>query len=216
MALERELKFSLLEPPPPAEELMAAVAGSPFALTSLGTHVQRDRYLDDGAGTLQRAGLALRLRRSGASESVALKRLGSVRGAAHERDELEAPSPGAGRWPDTLVAALAESVGGDVLERLAPVVELETERTSYAVASGGRRIALLVFDDVTARRPGGGSTAHFREAEVEAAADVPLEPLHALAEVLQGVVALTPSSVTKLQRAEAVLALGDVLVPEGG
>jgi triphosphatase len=211
MALERELKFSLLDAPPPAEELRAALLGTPFALEALGTHLQHDRYVDDAGGTLRRAGLALRRRRRGAAEGAALKRLGTVDGALHERDELEATIPPSGAWPSVIVEALAEAVGGDVLAGARTVVELDTERTAYAVTQGGRRVALLVFDDVTARHPGSERSAHFREAELEAIGEVALETLLDLAGRFADVVVLTPSSVTKLQRAEAVLSVGDAL-----
>jgi inorganic triphosphatase YgiF len=211
MALERELKFSLLDSPPPAEELRAALDGTPFALESLGTHIQHDRYVDDASGTLHRAGVALLCRRCFDAEGAALKRLGKVTGALHERDELEAAVPASGAWPAVIVEALADAVGGDVLARVRTVVELDTERTAYAISQAGRRVALLLFDDVTARHPGSERSAHFREAELEAVGEVALETLLDLASRFADVVVLTPSSVTKLQRAEAVLSVGDAL-----
>jgi hypothetical protein len=72
----------------------------------------------------------------------------------------------------------------------------------------GRPVALLAFDEVRARRPGGDREALFAEAEIEALDDVDEAVLVSAAEVVERLVRLTPSAVTKLQRAEALLVLG--------
>lgn len=207
MPAERELKFSLVDAPPPAAELEAAAAGGPFAFVALGTAVHVDRYFDDDAGTLQRAGIALRRRDAAGASLAAIKTLGTVAGALHAREELEAPMAG-DDWPVPVARALAEHVA---LWQLRPRVELTTERTGYRVVHAGRPVAHLAFDAVRARTPGAEREALFAEAELEALAGTPDALLEAAAEVVGGLVRLTPSGVTKLQRAAALLALGDAL-----
>jgi triphosphatase len=207
MRIERELKFSLLDPPPGALELESAFRGSAFALVPGGTHTHVDRYYDDPRGSLARSNLALRRRRSGTSEVAAVKAQGTVAGAAHEREELEAPVEG-DRWPAIILARVGEQVDVGSGDALRPRFELATERTSYGVRHDGRVVATLAFDEVEARYPGSERSALFREAEIEAADGTPLETLQAVAERLERLVTLTPSGVTKLQRAEAVLLLG--------
>jgi inorganic triphosphatase YgiF len=220
MPIERELKFSLLDPPPAAEELAIAFSGSSYALRALGSRTHHDLYYDDD-GALARAGLALRRRSSGAptgaprpggghpggaTETAALKTQGMVADALHEREEIEGPVE-EGRWPSAILGELALRLGAGHAERLRPTIEFTTLRTSYAVHEGGRRVATLAFDEVAARYPSDERSAHFREAELEAEGDVPVATLQRIADRLEGVVALAPSGVTKLQRAEAVLVL---------
>jgi inorganic triphosphatase YgiF len=210
MPQERELKYSLQDSPPPDDEVVSAFRGSPFALGDAVTRTHHDRYYDDALGTLGRAGLALRRRRGDAAEVAALKTQGTVAGAAHERDELEG-SVVDGAWPAAILARLAPHLGNGGPAELRVRFEIDTTRTSFEVRSGDRRVATLCFDDVEARYPGSERSALFREAEIEALGDTPLETLQAIAERLERLVTLTPSGVTKLQRAEAVLLLGAAL-----
>ncbi|MBA2668668.1 MAG: CYTH domain-containing protein [Trueperaceae bacterium] len=210
MPIERELKFSLLDPPPAGSELVAAFRGSAFALEERGTHSQIDHYYDDDGGSLRRAGLALRRRQRDGSIVAALKTQGRVEGAVHEREELEAPVVD-GRWPTPIAYALEERLGAGVADTVTPRIELTTVRTEYAALEGGRRVASVVFDDVEARYPGSDRSAHFREAEIEASPGIRLQTLEALADRLERIVTLTPSGATKLQRAELVLLLGEGL-----
>jgi inorganic triphosphatase YgiF len=207
MPQERELKYSLQDPPPPDDEVVSAFRGSPFALGEAVTRMHHDRYYDDAHGTLGRAGLALRRRRAGAAEVAALKTQGTVSGAAHERDELEG-SVVEGAWPAAILARLAPHLGDAGASLLRVRFEIDTVRTSFEVRSEDRRVATLCFDDVEARYPGSDLSALFREAEIEAGGDTPVETLQAIAQRLERIVTLTPSGVTKLQRAEAVLLLG--------
>lgn len=201
---ERELKFSLVDPPPPEAELAAVAAPGPYAFVPLGTAAHLDRYYDDEAGALAAAGVALRRRDGAGGTLAALKELGTVVGALHVRDELEAPMEG-DDWPTPVARRLAEHVA---LWQLRPRVEVATERTSYRVVHEGRPVALLAFDEVRAKLPGAEREALFAEAELEALGDVADEVLAGAAEVVERLVRLTPSAVTKLQRAEALLALG--------
>lgn len=207
MPAERELKYSLVDAPPTEAELHAAAAASAFAFVAQGTAEHVDRYFDDDAGSLARAGVALRRREGAGGAVAALKTQGTVTGALHAREELEAPMAG-DDWPVPVARALAEHVA---LWQLRPRVELVTERTTYRIVHEGRPVALLAFDAVRARTPGVEREALFAEAELEALAGTSDVVLVAAADVVGALVRLTPSGVTKLQRAAALLALGDTL-----
>ena len=204
MPAERELKFSLVDPPPPEADLVAAATPGPYAFVPQGTAAHVDRYYDDDAGALAAAGVALRRREAADGTLAALKTRGTVVGALHVRDEVEAPMEG-DDWPVPVARRLAEHVA---LWQLRPRVEVATERTTYRVVFEGRPVALLAFDEVRARRPGGEREALFAEAEFEALGDVDDAVLTGAAEVVERLVRLTPSAVTKLERAEALLTLG--------
>ncbi len=210
MERERELKFSLLDPPPDDALLVDAFRGSGFALEPRGTRRQRDEYLDTPEGALRAAGVALRRREVDGVRLATLKTLGRVSGPYHERDELELPLPADGGWPATLLARAAQFAPFDPAA-LTPQVLLHTARRVFAVRDQGAPVAELCFDDVSARAPGEAREALFLEAELEAAPGVPQAQLEAIVARLERVVALTPSGVTKLQRAEALLALGALL-----
>lgn len=204
MAAERELKFSLVDAPPPDAELVAVAGPGPYAFVPQGTAVHVDRYYDDDAGALAAAGVALRRRESADGTLAAVKTLGTVVGALHVRDEVEVAMEG-DDWPMPVARRLAEHVA---LWQLRPRVEVTTERTTYRVVHEGRPVALLAFDEVRAKLPGGEREALFAEAEIEALGDVADAVLVGAVEVVERLVRLTPSAVTKLQRAEALLALG--------
>ncbi len=204
MPLERELKYSLLDPYAPAPvELEAAFEAAPFTAAEL--HEQRviDRYFDDDRRSLKGAGMALRQRSIDGRHLATLKTRGSVDGALHERDELELPSDHRG-WP----AAIVDRLRGVVRpEDLRPLLEVHALRRRFRVTEGDVAVALLSFDAVEARAPDGEHSAHFDEVEIEAAEGVPAATLEAIAERLGQVVALTATGTTKLERAEALLPL---------
>ena len=207
---ERELKFSMLDPPPADAVLVDAFRGSGYALAPRGTRAQRDTYVDTPERALRAAGVALRRRDLGSEQLATLKTLGRVNGPYHERDELELPLGPDGEWPAALLARLAQIAPADPRLLTAQVI-VATERRVYALSQGDALVAELCFDDVSASAPDAEREALFREAELEAAPGVLLSQLATIATRLERVVTLTPSSVTKLQRAEALLALGAVL-----
>jgi triphosphatase len=209
--VERELKYSLVDPVPDAAAVVALGRGGPYAFVEAGVATHLDRYFDDDAGHLRAAGLALRQRwRDGAGGRAGVatvKTLGRADGAWHEREEIEAPMQGED-WPVPVARRVAAHVA---LWQLRPRLELEVERSLYRVAFEGRAIATLAFDRVTARSPGAERSAHFDEAEIEALPDVGRSVLEGVAERMDSLVRLTASPVTKLERAAAVLALAAAL-----
>jgi triphosphatase len=207
---ERELKFSLLDPPPDDAMLVDAFRGSGYALEPHGERLQRDAYVDTPDFALRRAGVALRRRETESGRWATLKTLGLIHGAYHERDELELPLAADGAWPPPLLAHLAGLARVDPVT-LAPRMLVETRRRAFELRRGGERVAELCLDEVSARTPGSPRQALFREAELEAAPGASAAQLEAIAERLARALTLTPCGVTKLQRAEALLALGAAL-----
>jgi len=209
--VERELKFSLVDPPPPPPVVVALGRAGPYAFVEAGTGVHRDRYYDGDAGQLRRAGWALRQRRALAPDDgdepavvATLKGAGRVDGALHVREEIEAPMEGR-VWPLQVARRVAEHVA---LRDLRPQLTLEVDRASYRVTFEGRAVASLSFDQVTVRMPGSDRSAHFDEVEIEALGDRGTAALQGIVDLLDALVRLTPSSVSKLERAAALLELG--------
>ncbi len=204
MPVERELKFSLLEDFPSFEELAPVFAAAGYSLSPPETVEQHDRYYDDAERTLNGYGLALRKRKVDGRTLATLKRPGSVSGALHERDEIEVPFSG-DDWPSVVFRPLSTLVDPAALRSQ---IDLSTVRTNFQVARGGRNLATLSFDTVSAEYPGGAQSVHFSEAELEAAEGTSAGELQAVADLVDTVVRLTPNAVDKLTRAEALLGLG--------
>lgn len=216
MPLERELKYSLLDPYVPSlAELRVALEeeasdGPPFEAAEAPTEELEDRYFDDDGGSLRSAGWALRTRRNGARWFATLKAAGATDGALHRREELELPlAEAAGDevpWPDEVRAKLADVVDSAALR---PRLEVLSTRVRFRILRAGEAAAVLSFDSVEARVPGGERSALFDEVEIEAVGGTADDELRRLGDAVDRVVRLTPSTVTKLERAEALLMLAD-------
>ena len=200
---ERELKFSLMDEPPEEEALRLGLEAEGFSLGAERVEVHYDLYFDTRRGHLQRSGLALRQRMiDDAAPLATLKAAGTAQGALHVRDELELPLEGEA-WPQAIRMKVAEVAP---LISLQPILALATERTRYLVGRRGEEVAELSFDSVEATQQGGEVSVHFSELEIEARRiDADLERIAA---VLDGLLALTPSGVNKLERSLALLSLG--------
>ncbi len=219
MALERELKYSSPEGQVPAlADISAALAELGAEATDLGAATHVDVYYDDDAATVQRAGLALRVRSSDAGRVAALKSRGSVMHGVHERDEVEVALPaGTGpvmrEWPAEFHAHLQVAS----LATLTPRMIITTERHRFAVLEGGVPLAELAFDEVTCRPAAEVALQYsidevlFHEVELEALTSggrppVPAQRLEAYGAQLQELLPLYPSGITKLERATTLLA----------
>jgi inorganic triphosphatase YgiF len=203
MPTERELKFSLIDDVPTAEELQTLFKQAGYELASQGTQKHFDVYFDDERDNLRNAGMALRKRRAGGKALATLKANAKVLGDLHEREEIEEVMFGS-NWPDEIFKRIQEVTDPwGVKERL----ELATLRTRYLVKRTGQELAILSFDAVTANQPGIFDTASFEEVEIEAVGNVGEEDLRKIADVLDRLVKLTPNSANKLERAEALLSL---------
>ena len=203
---ERELKFSLMDDAPEGEALQLSLEAAGLSLGPQRVEVHHDLYFDTRRGHLKRSGLALRRRViDGGAPLATLKAAGTAQGALHVRDEVELPFEG-DAWPQEVRMKVAEVAP---LISLEPVLELTTERTRYLVGRRGREVAELSFDSVEANQPEGEVSVHFTELEIEAVHSLTdVADLERVAQALEGLVALTPSGVNKLERSQALLSLG--------
>jgi inorganic triphosphatase YgiF len=196
---------------PDTEDLQAGFKQAGYELLSRGTQKHFDVYFDDAKESLRKAGIALRKRRVGGKAFATLKAKAKVSGELHEREELEELMLGSA-WPDEIFKQIQTVTDPWALkERL----ELSNIRTRYIVKRKGNDLAILSFDAVTANYPGVFDTTSFEEVEIEAVGNTGEKELRELAEVLTPLVKLTPNSVTKLERAEALLNLSRSFQSEG-
>lgn len=212
MAREVELKYSSPSGDTPAlEELRAAFASSGYELAAGERREQVDTYYDDPERSLERHGLALRDRQIGARHVATLKSRGSAVAGLHERDELEvemahAPPP----WP----APLAERLRGVASPNtVGPLMRVATMREVFVLRRGGEAAVELAFDEVACTPlPVSGADwsideARFNEVELEAkSATVDGNELRAIGAVLEELLPLNLSDISKLERASALLA----------
>jgi inorganic triphosphatase YgiF len=152
-------------------------------------------YFDTADGRLAASKITLRRRTGGTDEGWHLK----LPAGAGARREVHAPLGTADRQvPDELAARVAEVAGG---QALAPIAELNTERTVVTLhGTDGRVVAEVADDLVTARRlPARGEPLRWREVEVEVPeADPGLQ--RAAAELLFGAGARPAGHGSKLAR----------------
>ncbi len=226
--LEREMKFSSPEGYVPSQaELALALDGllvGGAALRVQGGRLKRyrDTYYDTPDDRLAQAGWALRRRVGPASATLGLKGEARSRGALHERSEIEVPETGnneaAPAWAAEFAAALADERLAGALSSVAPRVVLDVARVSHHLRHEDDATDFLIelcFDDVTCRLPVtedastdtlAGTEVRFHEVELEALARVDVRALEVVAEALTSLLPLTPSSVSKAERARALLA----------
>jgi inorganic triphosphatase YgiF len=207
MAVELELKFaSSSGRVPGSEELQAALAPLGLEVGEVSKTFIKDRYFDDPRANLTRAGLAVRRRMADGRMLATLKTRGHLQGGLYQREEIEEPLPDRG-WPKAIhdrVSLVTDPAS------LKPYTVLDNERTVVPVLQDGRLRATLSFDSVTASLQSGGSKHHFAEVEVEAAGPVddPQEAAGLLERIglaLQGIMPLRAGTLTKLERAQALL-----------
>ena len=200
MPRERELKFSLAEPPD-SSTLENGLSAAGFTVQALRIKVQNDTYFDTVDRTLEHAGLALRVRETLQERFATLKVAGEVKEGLHDREELELPLQN-DAWPEPIRERL-EGVDADFLK---PTLVLRNERTRYLVLEDKAELAELSLDEVMARRPEGHDEVHFVELEIEARSGSD-EDLQRIAGVLKRFLTLTPESLSKPRHAEALLGI---------
>lgn len=161
--------------------------------SSLGRRCQLvDVYLDDGRRSLTRAGIGLRLRRSGDRGELCCKQRGRSSQGLFVRPEFEASWPHADSPASAalLPPSLRDQVEPFVLDRpLEPVLRLETQRELRHVRAHELELCELAIDRVEA--VGGGRTTGFFELELEVVDDLPGN--EQLAGHLQQALALRPA-----------------------
>jgi len=151
-------------------------------------------YFDTADQQLAASKITLRRRTGGTDEGWHLK-LPEGSGA---RREVHAPLGLADDVPDDLVARVAEVTGS---AELAPIAQLDTERTVVTLTGTGGRVLAEVADDVvTARRlPASGEPLQWREVEVEVTEEDP-DFQRAAAEILFAAGARPAGHASKLAR----------------
>jgi len=216
---ELELKYSSLEGRvPDLEELSAVLSALGVQVRPGGTRHQVDVYFDDGARSLERSGLALRVRTAAGTRVATVKSRGDAVAGVFERQELEAPLPpttaGSGAaelvpWPPVVARRLEGMVD---MQELVPRLEIATSRELFVLERGGLNVAELSFDEVScqpARERDADSliqSAEFSEVEVEAAPGTSEADLRAIGEALESLTPLVLGSASKLERAASLLA----------
>ncbi len=140
-----------------------------------------------------------------------LKTRGSAVAGLHERDELEvemahAPPP----WPAPLTERLQAVVPSDTLQ---PRMRVATQREVFVLRRAGEAVVELSFDEVACTPlPASGANSsidevRFNEVELEAlSATVNGTKLRAIGAVLEELLPLNLSDISKLERATALLA----------
>jgi triphosphatase len=223
-----------MNPPAAADEIEIKLAASTpevlrriAQLRSLGayrlapqrTAHLRTTYLDTPDRALTRAGMALRLRRSGRRWEASIKWSGHVQGALHARPELTVPlstPPGSPfQPPDALRAPLASVVLG---RPLAPILVSDVRRTlrnlqKSAAPPTSAPLAEVALDSVCLRTPDGAPLVPpYHEIEIEQRSATTKE-LKSFSRLLRDRFGLVPSADSKLARGLAALAGSD---PFGG
>jgi len=196
--LEIEQKFDV--PPEFERPDFAALGGSsdePVSAAPPVLYHLSATYFDTADGRLAASKITLRRRTGGTDSGWHLKLPAglAVADGVSARREVHAPLGDSGERdvPAVLAARVAEVTGG---LPLAPVATLDTERTVVTLTgTGGRVLAEIADDVVTARRQPAGAELRWREVEVE--------------------VASAASDVTGLQRAAADLLLAAGARPAG-
>jgi len=207
MADEIELKLALGVEAPDALRHHPRLADLTPKVTRLG-----NTYFDTPEGDLERARMALRLRRADDRLLQTLKTRGQGGGGLSTRGEWEWDVPGPGLDLSGLAALppLAECDPG-LLERLMPRFATDFMRETWWLEEKDATLELaLDLGEVRA----GGQTVAIRELELELKAGE-AEALWALAETLADTIPMRPSDTSKAARGGALLGAGWSL-PRGG
>ncbi len=202
---ELELKFSLAEEPvPDSIALRGAFAEADYEVGQPRVIRQHDCYYDDARLSLARDGLALRRRLTDGQLLATVKTRGRVAGPLHLREELELPIEDK-LWPDPISLRVSAITDPGSLRRQ---IEIETVRVLHTLSRQGAASALLSFDAVEAWRPQRERSVRFNEVEIEARGGTTEHELFAIAELLEQLLSLTASDMSKLERAQSLLVLG--------
>lgn len=177
-----------------------------FRLRRRGVHALHTIYLDTRDHALTRAGIALRLRRTGTEWEATAKWSGRVDGALHERPELTVALPREPALPFKLPDGplhmhLAATVLG---RRLTPILISDVQRQLRdllpAEGPAGRSLAEVALDTVALQAPGGAAAVPvYHEVEIEQRAGS-TDDLTELSHLLQERFGLIPSPTSKFVR----------------
>jgi len=184
----------------------AAVREAGFVCSDADSGHHVDAYLDDGEGSLRRAGIGLRLRDRNGARELTCKTRGQRNGSLFVRDEWQAPWPpcAAPRTAAELPPALRDAVEPFALDRpLGEVLRLATQRDRRTLQRDGRDLGELAIDHVQATAA--GRSASFAEVEIEVQHGLP--DCERLADRLTQGLPLQPAGDDKPGHAGALLGL---------
>lgn len=207
MSHEIELKLALGPAGPERLRHHPRLAGQAARTGHLG-----NTYFDTPEGDLERARMALRLRRLDDRLLQTVKTRGQGGGGLSTRGEWEWDVPGPGLDLDGLAGVPpAAELGEATLARLAPRFTTDFQRSTWTLDTETGRIELaLDLGEIRA----GERRVTIRELELELLEGEP-EALWRLAEALAETVPLRPADTSKAARGGALLA-GTWRLPEGG
>ncbi|WP_404298842.1 CYTH domain-containing protein [Halomonas sp.] len=206
MSQEIELKLALGQEGPKALRCHPLLAAQPAQASHLG-----NTYFDTPEGALERARMALRLRRVNGRVLQTVKTRGEGGGGLSTRGEWEWEVPGSGLDLEGLKGLPPAALGQDVLERLVPRFTTDFHRETRMIDHAGARIEVALDEgEIVADN----RRVAIRELELELKAGEP-EALWSLAETLAESLPLRPADTSKAARGGALLADAWQL-PKGG
>lgn len=148
--------------------------------------------------------MALRARREPSRLVATLKSGGTVEGAVHSRDEVEAEADEAaiarGEWPGAIGERIAETAAG---RPLVPLVQVENRRRTWSVHRDWHRVAEVALDQGVIRAA--GREQPFQEIEVEIKDNGTMDDLEAVTNWLTGRLPLAPEPDSKFARGQRLL-----------
>lgn len=193
---EIELKFELA--PEDADRLARSQA---FGKAHPKRRTLHAIYYDTADHRLAAHGMALRVRREGRRWVQCLKAGRSGEGGLHARDEWEWPRPDGSLDTSLLADSPFAAVPRNRRAKLAPVFEVEMERTAWALDLGGGNRVEVALDRGEARR--GRKRSPICELQIESLEGDAMA-VFAAADRLLREVPMRPSTVTKAQRGYAL------------
>lgn len=206
-----EIELKLLAAPENLAGLLRHPALQALQRTEPRVEQLHTLYYDTAARDLAQAGIALRVRRSGAQWMQTLKAGGRSAGGLHERVELEWPLADAALDLTRLVDTPYADLFADERMRdgLAPVFETEFERTAIMLGFADGTTAELALDRGVVRA--GARSEPISEIEIELLSGS-AQPLFDLALALSEKISLRLGYLSKAERGDA-LATGRARLP---
>ena len=162
-------------------------------------------YYDTPDLALKKYGVALRIRRQGRQRLQTVKLAAKAVGGLSIRPEWEVPYRGQFDFSCIEILPVRQWLEqAEILQRIAPLFQTRFRRITWhlPLEQGGEVLVALDRGDVLA----GGRQAPISEVELELAGSTDVEALQKISQLLQQRIPLTPSSISKAQRAYELLA----------
>jgi CHAD domain-containing protein len=202
----RELELKLEMPSPDAEQnVIDLLASRGYRLAKLKPVLNEDLYLDTFEWTLLGNKRSLRLRSADGGKEYTLKSIGTIEAGVADREEMEIAVSKPLRAPTDIPVKKLRTKITDIIwpRKLIEQLLIRTERQRYHLTCPDGSLIELAFDVSSFSARGLNKrrkTARLYEFEAELASGAP-RSLEELGAVLRGTFELTPSRVSKLERA---------------